>query len=151
MIKILYILILFLPFTIYAEIYKTVDENGRVIFTDKPTAQAEQVEVETEANTVDGLSDSAYSKASDIKPKKPAKQKTVVMYSTSWCRYCAKARAYMQSKGIKYKEFDIEKSASAKSKYKQLGGSGVPFFVIGKETMGGFSASRLEAMLAQTK
>jgi len=149
--KMLYVLILLLPISVCAEIYKTVDKNGRVIFTDKPTAKAEQVEVDTEANTADGLSGSAYSKANDIKSKKSAKQKSVVMYSTSWCGYCAKARAHMQSRGIKYKEYDIEKSESHKRKYKQLGGSGVPFFVVGKETMGGFSPSKLEAMLGRSK
>lgn len=140
------LIIISIPTLVSAEIYKTVDENGRVIFTDKPTAKAEQVEVNTEGNSADGLSDSAYTKAGEIKPKKPAKQKSVVMYSTSWCGYCKKARKHMQSKGIKFKEYDIEKSASANKKHKQLGGSGVPFFVVGKKTMGGFNPAKLEAM-----
>ena len=145
--KSIIIFLLIFPVFVNAEIYKTIDENGRVIFTDKPTPKAEQVEVRTNENTADGLSGSAYTKAGEIKAKKPAKQKSVVMYSTAWCGYCAKARNYMQSKGIKYKEYDIEKSVSAKTKYKQLGGTGVPFFVIGGKTMGGFSAPRLEAMV----
>jgi len=130
-----------------AEIYKTVDENGRVIFTDKPTPKAEQVDVDTNANNADGLSDSAYSAADEIKSKKPAKLKMVAMYSTSWCGYCSKARKHMQSKGIKFKEYDIEKNSAAKSKYKKLGGTGVPFFEIGGQTMGGYNPSKLEAMV----
>ena len=77
-----------------------MDENGRVIFTDKPTAKSEQVDIDTNSNTADSLSDSAYSKANDIKSKKPVKQKSVVMYSTSWCGLCKKASSYMQSNGI---------------------------------------------------
>ena len=53
----------------------------------------------------------------------------------------------MQSKGIKFKEFDIEKNGTANRKYKKLGGSGVPFFVIGGQTMGGYNPSKLEAMV----
>ncbi len=140
-------LVILLPTVLCAEIYKSVDENGRVIFTDKPLPKAEQVEIDTNVNNADGLSDSAYSKASDIKTKKLAKQKKVIMYSTSWCGYCAEARRYMQSNGIKYKEYDIEKSESANRKYKQLGGSGVPLILVGNQKMSGFSASRLEAML----
>ncbi|MEM7402159.1 MAG: glutaredoxin family protein [Pseudomonadota bacterium] len=140
-------LLFFVPALLAAEIYKTVDENGRVIFTDKPTVEAQEVNVDTSINNADGLSDSAYSKAGDIKSKKPVKQKSVVMYSTSWCGYCAKARTHMKSKGIKFKEYDIEKSASANNKYKKLGGSGVPFFVVDGQTMGGYNPSKLEAMI----
>lgn len=62
-----------------ADMYKTVDENGQVIFTDKPTAKAEQVEVNIDANTADALSDSAYLKTNDIKSKKTAKN------NLCWC------------------------------------------------------------------
>ena len=136
-----------MPATLGAEIYKTIDENGRVIFTDKPTAQSQAVEVDTNANNADGLSESSYSKADEIKSKKQAKQKSVVMYSTSWCGVCKNARSYMQSNGIKFKEYDIEKNSNAHSKYKKLGGKGVPLITVGKNKMSGFSASRLEAML----
>ncbi len=149
--KLIIIILLFIPALISAEIYKTVNKNGRVVFTDKPTVEAQEVDVETNINNADGLSGSAYSKANEIKSKKPAKQKAVIMYSTSWCSFCKKARQHMRSKGIKFREYDIEKNANAKRKYKRLGGSGVPFFFVGKQTMGGFNPSRLEAMVGYTK
>ena len=149
--KVLCILIIFLPFTVYAEIYKTVDENGRVVFTDKPTAKAEQIEVDADGNAADGLSDSAYSKANDIKSKKPLKQKSVVMYSTTWCGVCKKAKKYMANNGIRYKEYDIEKNSNVHRKFKSLGGNGMPLIVVGKQKMSGFSASRLESMLGRSK
>jgi len=34
----------------------------------------------------------------------------VKMYATSWCPYCAKARAYFARRNIAYVEVDIEKS-----------------------------------------
>ena len=64
------------------------------------------------------MSDLVYTKADNI--KKPARQKSVVMYSTSWCGVCKKARNYMQSEGISFKEYDNEKNQSAHSKYKKL-------------------------------
>ncbi|QMU61251.1 MAG: DUF4124 domain-containing protein [Gammaproteobacteria bacterium] len=140
--KVLYILIVFLPFTAYAEIYKTVDENGRVIFTDKPTAKAEQIEVRV--NSVEGPAtissqDTGYS------------GKKVVMYSTAWCGVCKTAKKYMSNNGISYKEYDIEKNSNAHRKFKSLGGNGVPLIVVGKQTMSGFSAPRLESMLGRSK
>lgn len=143
----LFILVFITPSILSAEIYKTIDENGRVIFTDKPTAQSQAVEVDTNANNADGLSESSYSKADEINSNKRTKQKSVVMYSTSWCGVCKNARSYLQSNGIKFKEYDIEKNTNAHSKYKKLGGKGVPLITVGKNKMSGFSASRLEAML----
>ena len=136
-----------MPAILVAEIYKTVDENGRVIFTDKPIAHAQEIEVDTKANNVEGLSTSSYSNADEIITKKRAKQKTVVMYSTSWCGVCKNARSYMQSNGIRFKEYDIEKNTNAHSKYQKLGGKGVPLITVGDNKMSGFSASKLEAML----
>jgi len=129
--KLILVLTILLPCLAYSEIYKSVDENGRVIFTDKPTLEAEQIEVDTNINNADGLSDSAYSKADDVKTKKPAKQKSVVMYSTEWCGVCKKAKAYMQQNSIRFKEYDIEKNSNANRKFKSLGGSGVPLIVVG--------------------
>ena len=73
----------------------------------------------------------------------------VVMYATSWCPYCAKARAYFARKGIAYVEYDIEKSAAVNAEFKRLGGRGVPLILVGKEKMSGFSERGLDAMLAR--
>ncbi len=147
--KLIIVIFFLLPTLVSAEIYKTIDENGRVVFTDKSTIEAQAVDVNTNINNADGLSDSAYSKANDIKSNKPTKQKSVVMYSTSWCCVCKNARNYMQSNDIKFKEYDIEVNASANSKYKKLGGKGVPLITVGNNKMSGFSASRLESMLGR--
>lgn len=44
-------LLLIIPFAMAEEIYKTVDENGKVIYTDTPTKEGEKVEMQ-ELNTV---------------------------------------------------------------------------------------------------
>jgi len=141
--KILCLLILFLPATVYAEIYKTVDENGRVIFTDKPTAKAEQIEVNV--NSVEG------SATVSNNPSTSSSGGKVVMFSTSWCGVCKTAKKYMSNNGISYKEYDIEKNSNAHRKFKSLGGNGVPLIVVGKQIMSGFSALRLESMLGRSK
>jgi glutaredoxin len=81
----------------------------------------------------------------------PAAQATgpVVMYATSWCPYCAKARAHFARKGIAYVEHDIEKSAAANAEFKRLGGRGVPLILVGTEKMRGYSEQGLDALLAR--
>jgi len=73
----------------------------------------------------------------------------VVMYATSWCPYCAKARAYFARNGIAYVEHDIEKSAAVNAEFRRLGGRGVPLILVGTEKMSGFSEQRLDALLAR--
>jgi hypothetical protein len=52
------------------------------------------------------------------------KKPEVKMYATSWCPYCAKARAYFARRGIAYVEVDIEKSREGRAEYDRLGARG---------------------------
>lgn len=134
-------LILLTPFVAIAEIYKTIDENGRVIFSDKPSETAEIVEVKV--NSVEGPATVAeYSPGISRSSK-------VVMYSTEWCGVCKKAKKYMQTNDIDFKEYDIEKNTNAKRKFKKLGGRGVPLILVGDQRMSGFSVRKLDSMLAK--
>jgi glutaredoxin len=71
------------------------------------------------------------------------------MYATSWCPYCAKARAYFAQSGIAYVEHDVEKSARARAEFKRLGGRAVPLIVVGREKMNGFSEVGFEFLMAR--
>ena len=134
-------LILLMPFVAIAEIYKTIDENGRVIFSDKPSETAEIVEIKV--NSVEGPATVAeYSLGISTSSK-------VVMYSTEWCGVCKKAKKYMQTNDIDFKEYDIEKNTNAKRKFKKLGGRGVPLILVGDQRMSGFSVRKLDSMLAK--
>jgi glutaredoxin len=72
----------------------------------------------------------------------------VKMYATSWCPYCAKARAYFARRGITYVEVDIEKSREGRAEYDKLGARGVPVILVGSQRMNGFSEARLSNLLA---
>lgn len=62
----------------------------------------------------------------------------VVLYSTSWCGYCKKARSFLEKYNIPYVEYDIEKSAEGLKQYQQLGGKGVPVFWVKGKTISGY-------------
>ena len=72
----------------------------------------------------------------------------VKMYATSWCPYCAKARAYFARRNIAYVEVDIEKSREGRVEYDKLGARGVPVILVGAQRMNGFSEARLSQLLA---
>lgn len=71
----------------------------------------------------------------------------VVMYTTSWCGYCAKARELLNSQRVPFVELDIERSAEANAEMKSLGGHGVPVIVVKGEVIKGFDQRRLQALI----
>lgn len=131
--------------TAAAEVYRWTDENGRTHFGDKPRGGAEEIKLEVRTvNTVT----LEYLEEWKYKGEPARAPRGLVMYSTSWCGYCKKARRYFRSEGIAFTEKDIEESAAAKKEYQRLGGNGgVPFLVKGRQTMHGFSVSGFKALL----
>jgi glutaredoxin len=91
----------------------------------------------------------ALAAAADAPPVQAESTPQVVMYATSWCPYCARARAYFAESGIAYVEHDVEKSATARAEFKRLGGRAVPLIVVGREKMDGFSEVGFEFLMAR--
>ncbi len=40
----------------------------------------------------------------------------VLMYATSWCPYCARARQLLERKGVNFQEIDVEQFPEARAK-----------------------------------
>ena len=127
----------------YSEIYKWVDENGKVHFSDqKPDrGAAEQLEVRVNTITSPSILDSDFLAVRE--------RRQVVMYSAVWCGVCKKARRYFREKGIPFKEYDIETSRKGRQDFAKLNGHGVPIILVGKQQMSGFSADRFQRMYAE--
>jgi len=54
------------------------------------------------------------------------------------------AAVLVRRKGIRFTEYDIEKSSKGKRLYKNLGARGVPVILVGKKRMNGFSEAGFE-------
>lgn len=76
-----------------------------------------------------------------------AHQVPVVLYSTDWCGYCAKARQFLQENRIAFFEYDIEKSAEGHAQYRALGGRGVPVLQVNGHVIKGFNPDRIRQLL----
>ena len=81
----------------------------------------------------------------------------VVMYSTSWCPYCAMAKRLFEDKGQAYEEIDVEVVAGSRQEMmdKSGGRQTVPQIFVGAHHVGGFddlmaleSQGKLEGLLA---
>ncbi|HTD10916.1 MAG TPA: glutaredoxin 3 [Steroidobacteraceae bacterium] len=79
----------------------------------------------------------------------------VVMYSTEWCPYCARARSLLEKKGVAFEEIDIDADPQARADMiSKGGGDTVPQIFIGETHVGGSdelyaleSAGSLDSML----
>ncbi|GFM58030.1 NrdH-redoxin [Pseudomonas cichorii] len=74
-------------------------------------------------------------------------QARVVMYATEWCGYCKQTRRFLDSKGITFTEYDIEKSAEGRKAYEALGGRGIPLLDVNGTLIRGFSPDAILAAL----
>lgn len=67
-----------------------------------------------------------------------------ILYATSWCGYCRKARNLMRRNGIAYYEYDLEKSQEGVRQYEALGGKGpVPLLLINGKVIKGYNESKI--------
>ena len=128
----------------FAEIYRWVDEEGQVHFSDqKPDNENfKEAQIEDRVGSYQDISYSTY------KPEatKTSSKNEVVMLSASWCGYCKKAETYFKKNKVRYTSYDIERSSKGKRLYKQLGARGVPVILVGTKRMNGFSESGFERL-----
>jgi len=142
--SILHLVLMLIAFMLYSYaamggIYKWVDEQGKVHFTDNPPDDVKTEEVELKINTYTSV---------EIKPlvERLGKKDKVVMYSATWCRMCKKAKQHFQMNNIPYVSYDVEKSRIGKMDFKLLRGKSVPVIIVGSKRMNGFTASKFDRL-----
>lgn len=125
------IALLAIPSMVSAELVKWVDANGKVHYSNSRPANAERstildIQSAPRVSRIEESTDSA---------------ETVDLYTTSWCPYCAKARAYLRANNIPFVDHDIEKDPNAAERKRELDSSytGVPLAVINGKLVRGFS------------
>lgn len=128
-----------------AQPYKWVDAQGRTHYGDRPPAEAKARPVTAAINTYAGTP--VLNAAGGSTPGKAIARESLVIYTTPTCGYCTAAKAHMGQRGIPYTERDVTTSESYEREFRQKGGRGVPLIVAGSQTLNGYSAGSLEALL----
>lgn len=138
-------------------IYKWVDKNGTVHYSDQ-TPEKDRVAGDVEsrqavaggpppiAPTNDGTQ--TPDAAPPSRPKNDLKNADIEIYTTSWCRYCRDAKNYFRSRGIAFKEYDVEKDRAAARRLKRYNPrGGVPLTVINGQPIVGYAPSAFDRAL----
>ncbi len=140
-----------------AEIYKWVDADGVVHYSDSPTHNIseppEQEEISStetvpQVNSQPAPEDQNTTLDPDFFNFLDETQEDVVtvntptveIYETSWCGYCKKAKNFFRSRGIDFIAYDIEKDQQAARRMMTMTDMrAVPFVVINGQGIQGYS------------
>jgi glutaredoxin 3 len=82
----------------------------------------------------------------------PAAMKTVpvLVYVTSWCPVCVRARAWLEARGYRYTPVDVEQNLEAALRLRRLSPRGsVPTFDVDGSILVGFDAAALHDAIAR--
>jgi glutaredoxin len=78
-----------------------------------------------------------------------AGQVDVILYGADWCGACRMAKKYMDSKGVDYEERNVDEPRWAQEMRAKAGPGGIPVIDVGGQIMRGFSAERLDQLIAE--
>jgi len=138
-----------------AEIYKWTDENGKTHFSDAPPNKdkVEKLDEDELAKRISSFTQvSVQFVPIDFGVNQQANRaNSLVMYTTTRCGYCEKARKYFAKNNIDYAEKNITLSDKFKAEFKDFGGTGVPVMFMGEYRMQGFSEARFDTFYAKAK
>ena len=144
--------------------YQYVDDTGTVHFVQnlgevpaKWQSRAGRIEVErtipTPGRGADRPADSRRTAASrpSQKPSAYRSGPEVVVYTTAWCGWCRKTLAFLDERGVRYVNKDIEANDWNRDELiEKTGRTSIPVVEIDGEIIRGFNAERMEQLLARS-
>jgi glutaredoxin len=164
MVKLIIAAILFsyfflLPATsgISAEIYKWKDKDGNIFFSDTPPPSGADLEIkkfkEDPIERPKKKEDIPKSQNGALREKRSYGNINVIMYMTSWCGYCRKARDYIHSLNVDLVEYNIEKDKSKREEMlsKSGGSTGVPLIDIEGIIIKGYNPDAIKAAIEKRR
>ena len=138
------------------QLYKSVAPDGRIIYSDRPPADGRVEKTITYYDQPSsGLSPQVLAYLEDLKRRSPTSKAApsdgTILYMATWCGYCRQAKAFLASRNIPYREFDIDTQEGLAAFAGAGGGKGVPLLIHGGARVRGFSAATYETVFAKAK
>ena len=124
----------------HAEVYRWLDEKGRLHAGDTPPPSARDVEKVRVAPT-------------PTEPVEPyalqvaRKNNPVTLYSTRNCPLCDRARELLKARGVPFSEKSVVTDQQVEELESVVGRNALPSLVVGTKIQDGFAESLYEAML----
>jgi glutaredoxin len=136
-------------------LYKSVGKDGVVTYSDQPPADGKIDKVLTfEYLPRSDLPAATASRLEQLRKASSAAAHAVVtpssqvrIYTAAWCGYCKLAKAYLNSHGIAFDDFDIDTVDGLKAYARAGGGRGIPLMLVGDQRVQGFSEKAYDTVL----
>jgi len=139
-----------------AQIYKWKDKDGNIVFSDTPPPGVNAEIKEFKEDTTERPKTREYfqkSKSESIQEKRPYRDIHVIMYMTSWCPYCVKARTFLRSLDVNLIEYNIERDKSKREEMlsKSSSSTGVPLIDVEGIIIRGYNPDALKAAIERRR
>ena len=73
----------------------------------------------------------------------------VVIFTTPTCSWCRRAKQYLSSRGVAFREVDVSRDErAARDLVRMTGQQGVPVILVGNRPVVGFDKAQLDRLLA---
>ena len=120
------------------QVYRQVDKNGKVIFSDHPPAANAQPAaprggvstVERSGGAINGL---------PYELQQVAQRYPVTLYTRDDCAPCDSGRALLSTRGVPFSERQVKTAADAEALQRLSGESSLPVLAVGAQQLKGFS------------
>jgi len=138
------------------EIYQWKDQEGKTHFSDTPPSEG-QVKIKQVKDEPTGIPKTRTApppvQSMLVEENRPNRNVDVVMYMTSWCGFCGKAKQYLQTLNVNLVEYDIEKDPFRKAEMlsKSGGFGGVPLIDIEGIIIQGYNPGAIKAAVERRR
>jgi glutaredoxin-like YruB-family protein len=135
-----------------AEIYQWRDADGNIFYGDSPPSGIKTIEKNVKVNKIVRPESAKSPQEGRQIPQKTRLRDindiSVILYATDWCPYCKKTREYLNAKGIRFTEYDIDKDRNKREEMRRKSGSnGVPVLDIEGTIIRGFNRSEISSTI----
>jgi glutaredoxin len=140
-----------------AEIYQWKDKDGKIHFSDTPPPSEVDTEIiQFKRGPLDKpktKEDNPKTKSFKRTEKRSYGDVSVIMYMTSWCGYCRKAREYILLLGVNLIEYDVERDKGRREEMlrKSSGSTGVPLIDVEGIIVKGFCPDSIKAAVEKRR
>ena len=140
------------PASASAEIYQWKDSSGNVFYTDSPPPGVKTEEKRFREQRIERPAvkeEAPRAVRRETGRLRPYSDIQVVMYMTSWCPYCKKAREFINATGARLTEYDIDKDSKKNEEMmrKSGGNKGVPLIDIEGAIINGYSPAAIKSAI----
>ena len=129
-------------------LYKWVDAQGKVSYSDQPPPPT--VTVKDLSSTLNTLgAGQAQAEPLSLESQRLVANSPVVIYTTTGCKLCDQGRDLLRKKGVPFTEKTVTTSEDLKALGAQFNSQTLPVLAVGKTNINGFGTSQWNEALNQ--